>query len=268
MKYLFYVLATVGLAYSVHFEFKQSYLTASLIAALIHVVIWTCASWLAFRGHRGTALGMLWGAACTGPAVFFNSHFTTILEKLQLQWLDAAGFAPITEETLKFIGVLLICTYFIKPQRTRDFVYVGIAVGMGFAVVEDCTFFARLTLQDLDSDLMGATTGVLIRFMSCTFAHSLFTGIAAYGLARGRALAGWMGAVTVHVFQNLFPSLDYTFADSHWPKLAALAVVGATWIVALWFIVRHIRQSRRERGSSRRVSSKSSARESLLSVAK
>lgn len=268
MKYLFYVLATAGLAYSVHFEFNQSYVTASLIAALIHVAIWTCASWLAFRGHRGTALGMLWGAACTGPAVFFNSHFTTILEKLQLQWLDAAGFAPITEETLKFIGVLLICTYFIKPQRTRDFVYVGIAVGMGFALVEDCTFIAHLTLKDLDSDLMGATTGVLMRFMSCTFAHSLFTGIAAYGLARGRALAGWMGGVTVHFFTNLFPSLDATFPESLWLPIATLVVVGAIWIASLWFIVRQVRRSRRERGSSRRVSSKSSARESLLSVAK
>lgn len=268
MKYLFYVLATAGLAYSVHFEFNQSYVTASLIAALIHVTIWTCASWLAFRGHRGTALGMLWGVACTGPAVFFNSHFTTILESLHLQWLDAAGFAPINEETLKFIGVLLICTYFIKPQRTRDFVYVGIAVGMGFAIVEDCTFIAHLTLKDLDSDLIGAISGVSIRFVSCIFTHSLMTGIAAYGLARGRALAGWMGAVTVHVFQNLFPSLASTFPESDWLPLAPFAVAGATWIAALWFIVRHIRQSRRERGSSRRVSSKSSARESLLSVAK
>lgn len=247
MRILYYLLVTVGLASSVHFQLQLPYLQASLLAGLINGLVLLFISWLILRKHKGAVLGFIWGIACTGPAVFFGTQLDEIQAKFHVQWLDAAGFAPLNEETLKFIGVLLICTYFIKPERARDYVFVGIAVGMGFAIVEDFAFIARITLYDLDSDTVGAAAGVSIRTFGNPFGHALYTGLAAFGLSRKNPFLWWLLGVALHTLNNLFPSLASTFPDANWPIIASFCVVAGTWTTCIWLFARMVRSARRER---------------------
>ncbi|WKD60092.1 hypothetical protein CCICO_00145 [Corynebacterium ciconiae DSM 44920] len=181
MKLLFPLLTAVSLACTVHFQLGLAYVPASLIAALVHGMVWILLSVLGLRKHPGTQFGLLWGAACTGPAVLFNNQLFDILAKVHLQWVSAAGFAPVDEEALKILGVVLICTYCTQTTRAVDYVFVGIAVGMGFTVFEDAAFIARMTLENLESDTTGAVLATFIRGIGVVN-HPLYAGMAAYGL--------------------------------------------------------------------------------------
>ncbi|OFO95956.1 PrsW family glutamic-type intramembrane protease [Corynebacterium sp. HMSC034H07] len=237
MKYLYYLLTLGALAVSAFHYTREPFLPASALAAVIFAAVLVPLTLFLLRRRPGIAHGVVWGFAFSGLAVELNTNMTHLLARAGLEWLGAAGYAPLIEEVLKFLGVLLICTFVIRPRSLLDYVFVGVAVGIGFTVGEDATAFARMTADNLDSDTAGAISAVVIRLVSNPLSHSLFTGLSAYGLSQKQPVRWLIAAIAVHVTNNLFPSLSTAFDDAVWPVLAGMVVVLAVWVATIWGVI-------------------------------
>lgn len=237
MKYLYYLLTLGALAVSAFHYAGEPFLSASALTAVVFAAVVVCLTLFFLRRCPGIAHGVVWGFAVSGLAVELNTNMTHLLARAGLDWLGAAGYAPLTEEVLKFLGVILICTCVIRPRSWLDYVFVGVAVGLGFTAGEDATAFARMTVDNLDSDTAGALSAVVIRLVSNPLSHSLFTGLSAYGLSRKQPVRWLIIAIAVHVTNNLFPSLSTAFDDAIWPVLAGMVVVLAVWIATIWGVI-------------------------------
>lgn len=234
MKYLYYLLTLGALGVTVVHYTHEPFLPASALTAVAFAAVLVSLALFFLRRRPGIAHGVVWGFAVSGLAVELNTNMTHLLARVGLDWLGAAGYAPLIEEVLKFLGVLLICTFVIRPRSWLDYVFVGVAVGLGFTAGEDATAFARMTVDNLDSDTAGAIAAVVIRLVSNPLSHSLFTGLSAYGLSQKQPMRWLIAAIAVHVTNNLFPSLSTAFDDAIWPVLAGMVVVLAVWVATIW----------------------------------
>ncbi|WP_221585695.1 PrsW family intramembrane metalloprotease [Microbacterium sp. G2-8] len=139
----------------------------------------------------GTAIAIVW------PEVLASSWFGPVVR------------APIVEELLKCIGILLILA---MGRRTFDgaldgIVYGGL-VGAGFAFVENIKYFVDSLFLGGISDM---THTFFLRAVLSPFAHIMFTAVCGFavGLAvrRGKNvllpwLAGLAGAILLHMIWN------------------------------------------------------------------
>lgn len=237
MKYLYYLLTLGALAVSAFHYAGEPFLPASALAAVVFAAVLVSLTLFLLRRRPGIAHGVVWGFAVSGLAVELNTNMTHLLARAGLDWLGAAGYAPLTEEVLKFLGVILICTCVIRPRSWLDYVFVGVAVGIGFTAGENATAFARMTVDNLDSDTAGAIGAVVIRLVSNPLSHSLFTGLSAYGLSQKQPVRWLIAAIAAHATKNLFPSLSAAFDDAIWPLLAGMVVVVAVWVAVIWGII-------------------------------
>jgi RsiW-degrading membrane proteinase PrsW (M82 family) len=181
---------------------------------------------------RYVIFSFLWGTLAFAVAAVINRFLfgSDLFDRLTI----LRFVAPFEEEILK--GLILI--YLIRrPQFTYfvDGAIYGFAVGIGFAVVENCDY------------VLGASTGAMDvavgRVISTNLIHatgSSIVGIAA-GLARfsrgaGRVLRVIVGlslAILLHIgFNNLV-----TRVTSGWLLIYA-AVVGIAGVGAIWLTIR------------------------------
>lgn len=117
--------------------------------------------------------------------------------------------APIVEELLKCLGILLI---YAMGRRTfdgaLDGVVYGALIGAGFAFVENIQYFAVALAEGGAAQL---TATFILRGLVSPFAHLMFTAVCGFaiGLAvrKGKGVFGpWVlgliGAVALHAFWN------------------------------------------------------------------
>lgn len=237
MRYLYYLLTLGALAVSAFHYAREPFLPASALTAVVFGAVAVSLALFFLRRRPGIAHGVVWGFAVSGLAVEINTNMTHLLARAGLKWLGAAGYAPLNEEVLKFLGVVLICTCVIRPHSWLDYVFVGVAVGIGFTVGENATAFARMTVDNLDSDTAGALGAGVIRLASNPLSHSLFTGLSAYGLSQKQPVRWLIAAIAAHATKNLFPSLSAAFDDAIWPLLAGMVVVVALWVATIRGII-------------------------------
>ena len=161
------------------------------------------------REPMSLVLGALvWGGvAATVLSGVANEGWGLVVARLggpvfAAQW-TAALTAPLVEETLKGVGVVLI--YLIARDEMDDvmdgFVY-GAMIGLGFAIVEDVFYFIAI--------FGGTTGGVLAGFYvrvisSGLYGHVLYTGLTGIGIAyfvsrRGETTRGTRLAVALGLF--------------------------------------------------------------------
>lgn len=158
----------------------------------------------------------LWGALVAVVAAYYlNTAGLIVLARSQ--WEDpmatgAVWLAPITEETLKGLGILLVYLF-----RRREFdgiidgvVYAGL-IGAGFAFSENVLYLGS-AYTDFGSE--GLTATFIIRCLMGPFGHPLFTTCIGIGLGIAvtarrpavRVLAvvlGWVSAMLLHGVWNL-----------------------------------------------------------------
>ena len=237
MKYLYYLLTFGALGTTVLHYAGEPFLPASALAAVVFAAVLVSLTLFLLRRRPGIAHGVVWGFAVSGLAVELNTNMTHLLARAGLDWLGAAGYAPLIEEVLKFLCVVLICTCVIRPRSWLDYVFVGVAVGIGFTAGENATAFARMTVDNLDSDTAGAISAVVIRLVSNPLSHALFTGLSAYGLSQKQPVRWLSAAIAAHTTKNLFPSLSSAFDDAIWPLPAGMVVVVALWVATIWGII-------------------------------
>ena len=129
---------------------------------------------------------LLWGAvAATSLAGLANRDWGLVVARLlgpdvAARWA-AALTAPLVEETLKAVGVVLL--YLIARSEINGvvdgFVY-GAMVGLGFAVVENVFYF----VGQFGGQPAGVLGGFFVRVLaSGLYGHVLYTGLTGMGIA-------------------------------------------------------------------------------------
>ncbi len=199
---------------------------AAVFAALPLLVVIPTYLWIdryEAEPTRYLVFGFLWGALCAAAgALLLNTGFTLVLllvgqDPDSADLLGAVVSAPVVEEGLKGLGILLIVLL-----RRHHFdgivdgiVYAGL-IGAGFAFTENILYLGRIY-----TDYGGQGLGYLF-FLRCVmgpFAHPLFTSMTGIGLGvavslvrtRGArvaaGVAGYVVAMLLHGFWNLSASL-------------------------------------------------------------
>ena len=237
-RFLYYLLTAAGLV-SAAYNFSQgAFVTTSALAAVLYATVAIGLTLLILRKHPGIAHGVVWGIAVTGVAASLNGNMNHLLIRVVPDWLVGAGIAPLPEEVLKFLGVIFICSCVIRPRHWADYVFVGVAVGMGFSVSENAVYYVNMTLENLDSDIRGTLLAVLVRFIANPLMHSFFTGIAAYGLSRRQPVRWLLLAMAVHFTANFGSSVTVALDDALWPLFPTLIILISLWAATIVSIVK------------------------------
>ena len=205
------------------------------------------------------AAALVWGAvAATTLSAFANEGWSLVVSRVggpefAARW-TAALTAPLVEETLKGLGVVLI--YLIAHDEIDDamdgFVY-GAVCGLGFAVVEDIFYFMSV----FGGHPRGVLHGFFVRVVAGgLYSHVLYTGLVGMGigyvvsrrnptpLARRLEICAGLSAVAVlgHFLWNsplldLFPPEPWTAGD--WPAVfLATAIKGLPLLAFVAIAVR------------------------------
>ncbi|QRP98291.1 PrsW family intramembrane metalloprotease [Corynebacterium sp. FDAARGOS 1242] len=237
-RILYYLLTAFGLVY-VAYDFSHgAFVLTSALAAVLYAAVAIGLTLLILRKHPGIAHGVVWGIAVSSVAGQLNENMYHLLIRTVPDWLVGAGIAPLNEEVLKFLGVIFICSCIIRPCHWADYVFVGVAVGMGFSVSENAVYYVNMTLENLDSDVRGTLLALLARFIANPLMHSFFTGIAAYGLSRRQPVRWLLLAMAVHFTANLGPSISTAFEDAFWPIFPTFLILISLWVATIVSIVK------------------------------
>ncbi len=235
---LYELLTAAGLVF-VAYDFSHgAFVTTSALAAVLYAAVAIGLTLLILRKHPGIAHAVVWGIAVSTVAGQLNENMYHLLIRTVPDWLVFAGIAPLTEEVLKFLGVIFICTCVIRPRHWADYVFVGVAVGMGFSVSENAVYYVNMTLENLDSDIRGTLLAVLVRFIANPLMHSFFTAIAAYGLSRRQPVRWLLIAMAVHFTANFGPSISTAFEDAFWPIFPTFLILIGLWVATIVSIVK------------------------------
>lgn len=197
----------------------QTLVTSALMAIIPVLVIVPTFLWLdryEAEPVRYIVFAFLWGALVAVVGAFFLNTFGLKL-LVEARWTDplesgAVYLAPVTEETLKGLGILLI---YLLRRREFDgivdgIVYAGL-IGAGFAFSENILYLGQAYNQ-YGSE--GLTSTFLVRGLMGPFGHPLFTSLTGIGIgiavtARRPAVrvvaivAGWVCAMLLHGLWNL-----------------------------------------------------------------
>jgi RsiW-degrading membrane proteinase PrsW (M82 family) len=130
------------------------------------------------------------GVVAIGLAVTVNTSLLEALAKLLgpnfAQTWGVAVVAPPVEETLKYLGVVMI--YLIARSEFDDlldgFVY-GALVGLGFAAVENVQYFIQAVAGAGGADQIGPVLSMFIlrSLLVGAYMHVMWTGISGLGFA-------------------------------------------------------------------------------------
>jgi protease PrsW len=197
----------------------QTIITSALMALIPLLIIVPTFLWLdryEAEPARYIVFAFLWGALVAVVGAFFLNTFGLKM-LVEARWTDpletgAVYLAPITEETLKGLGILLI---YLLRRREFDgiidgIVYAGL-IGAGFAFSENILYLGQAYNQYGGE---GLTSTFLVRGLMGPFGHPLFTSLTGIGIgiavtARRPAvravaiLAGWVCAMLLHGLWNL-----------------------------------------------------------------
>ncbi|MEZ4295119.1 MAG: PrsW family intramembrane metalloprotease [Polyangiaceae bacterium] len=165
------------------------------------------------------AMAFAWGAiVATGFAGMINTGvaivFTQSYGKQTGELVSAAVSAPISEELFKGMAVLGFF-YFLRREFDGivDGIIYGILCGLGFAAVENVSYYARAAVQGQDT-LAGT---FVLRGVFTPWLHPLFTSMTGigFGLARESSnkyvrglapLGGLMVGMSLHAMWNFLPT--------------------------------------------------------------
>ncbi len=165
----------------------QTLVTAALVAIIPLLVIVPTFLWLdRFEAEpaRYLVFAFLWGALVAVVGAFFlNTVGLRLL--IESRWTDpletgAVYVAPVTEETLKGLGILLV---YLLRRREFDGIIDGIVygglIGAGFAFSENILYLGQA--YNLYGD-EGLTATFVVRCLMGPFGHPLFTALTGIGI--------------------------------------------------------------------------------------
>lgn len=165
----------------------------------------------------------VWGVVIAGGGAYILNTISGLGIYVLTGSANVADFgttsivAPIIEETLKGLAVLVVFLMFRKEfDSILDGIVYGGITAMGFAAIENVLYIYRNGYQE--SGWEGFWTLVVIRVLLVGWMHPFFTAFTGIGLAIARmnrnllvkiiaVPAGFTVAVLAHAFHNTFSSV-------------------------------------------------------------
>jgi hypothetical protein len=156
---------------------------------------------------------------------------------------SAGIIAPITEESIKAVAVLLIFVLFYREfDSYLDGIIYGSLAGFGFAAIENILYFASNGYEDPS----GLGCLILMRAFLFGLNHAFFTSLTGMGFAAARyqrniflkilfPLIGLTAAIVAHGLHNSLVSLG-ALGDAA-AVFGLLAAIGADWMGALGVLI-------------------------------
>lgn len=194
-------------------------------------------------------VALLWGLSIVpGVAVFANTSAGELIDAVGLGVFGASLSAPINEDLIRFIGVLLVLSLALaqaKRLTVMDGAVYGFIVGAGFEVVENLLYALRG--EDFTATLSVGVTRLLVGFGL----HALWTAPAgaalAYCLSRrqqGQPSRWWVIAPALGVPMLLHAAWDTPeFSIVSILKILLLVLLYAISVAVFLFAVRWGRRS-------------------------
>lgn len=156
--------------------------------------------------------------------------------------VSSSLFAPVTEEILKGLAVLLV---FLLVRHEFDSVLDGIVyacmVALGFAATEDVLYYFSAYSE---SGLGGMAVLVFLRFIVFGWQHAFFTSFTGIGLAVSRLSPNTLvkiGApllgLSVAIFTHSLHNSLLTFISGFAGLAAAMLVAWSGWLAMFIFIL-------------------------------
>lgn len=165
-------------------------------------------------------------------AAYINSFLAAAVEENGLASLTTAQavvrLTPICEEVMKALPVFFFAA--VTSPKRRDIVSVAFAVGLGFAIFENCCYITQYGAHDLPF--------ALVRGFSAGVTHTICAAILGYGMAllcgKGRlVLPGTFALLcassTFHAIYNLLSA-----ASGGWRTAGYLLPIVAAAVLILW----------------------------------
>lgn len=217
---------------------------ASVVLGIVPMVVYALIIWRLDRWEKEPFPLMLvaffWGAV---PSVIFAVIAQVILGispggegavSLTSELYEASVIAPVTEEFIKGLGVLLIFRFFQREiDSVLDGLIYGSMVGFGFSAIENILYFSG------QPDFGSLIFLFFLRAFVFGMLHALFTGLAGVGFALGKFSAnplmkflwpvlGISAAILTHALHNYFATLG----GEH-----LLYAIGGVTCGLVWFTV-------------------------------
>jgi protease PrsW len=239
----------------------------SIVMGIVPMLIYATFLWWLDRWEKEPlhllAAAFIWG--------FIPSAIGALIAQLVLDiptsallYYDETGFAytiasagliaPVTEEIIKAVAVLLIFVLFYREfDSYLDGIIYGSLAGFGFAAIENILYFASGGSEDPSS------LGCLITMRAFLFGlnHAFFTSLTGMGFAAARyqrniflkilfPLIGLAAAITAHGLHNSLVSLG---ALGDGPGIVGfLLAISADWLGALGVLIVALVSLRHEAG--------------------
>jgi len=196
-------------------------LLLSTIAAVVPALIYTRIVLRMDRYEREPRRTVL---ACFGWGALFATFAAGILNAVgygifgaaigpeSADALTATFVAPVIEESFKGAALLLLLLV-VRDEfdDTLDGLIYGALVGLGFATMENITYFSTTYISD---GALGFGVLVAVRTITGMFGHAMWTGLTGAGIGWGRGREGkgiarfivpilaWWGAIAQHALWN------------------------------------------------------------------
>jgi len=124
-------------------------------------------------------------------------------------FVSIVAVAPVVEETVKMLGLLLLYRWG-RVRGVLDGVLYAALIGIGFAMTENVHYFAQAAAQDLTGDTGLLRNVFIARGVLYPLAHPLFLAVGAIALgvkSRSRTsnlvvAVAWLGGICLHVLWN------------------------------------------------------------------
>ena len=227
-------------------------LFASVVLGIVPMVVYALVVWRLDRWEKEPVpllvAAFLWGSV---PSIFFAIIAQGILSlpvsgipeeaSFIAQLYQASFVAPVTEEIIKGLGLLLLfAVYRREIDSVLDGLVYGSMIGFGFAAVENVFYFLGQT------DPAGLFVLFFLRAFVFGMLHALFTGLTGVGLALGKfshrpamkvlwPMLGLSLAIFTHALHNYFATLG----GEHLLYAVAGITLGMIWFVVLIIVCLH-----------------------------
>jgi hypothetical protein len=148
--------------------------------------------------------------------------------------LYVAFLAPVTEEAIKLLPLLLALAIWPGFRDRRSTLYAGLALGLSFGLGEVIYLAYAIGKAPLYAAYPWfAFTGFFSERIAAVFVHGALVAISASGIARGGwwAPLGYLAAILGHVFANLGAILiPMRILDPLTAQVPLLAAIFVLWL--------------------------------------
>lgn len=181
-------------------------------------------------------VAMAGGVAATLPVLWFSDHLTSITLSLlswDASWVRAFVQAAIPEETSKLLAMtclLAVLRRRVKQVTPRSALVTGVAVGLGFALVESLIRVIEVVV------MVDGASAMLVGFLRIHTALPLHVGLGALSacyVGMGAFSRAWMIPVVLHGLYDVA-----IFEASRGGGLFSLVLGYTVLALLIWWVAR------------------------------